>query len=133
MEFDLPILFVRDRAKQLATQYPALATRGPELERQLEAAGLPILDGLGQFYGGNSPEERRASYEQFLRALRPGVNQLIIHCGYDDAELQAVTSSASRRDGDRRIFSDPETATLLEELHIRVISWKEFRKLRDAP
>ena len=41
-----------------------------------------------------------------------------------------MTNSAARRDGDRRIFTDPETARILEEEQIQVITWREFREMQ---
>ena len=61
-------------------------------------------------------------------SIRPST-ELIIHCGYDNQELQAITNSASRRDGDRRIFSDPDVAALIRKLDIEIISWRQFRKM----
>ena len=67
---------------------------------------------MAQLYGEEPDRSRRDAYLETLRNLRPGVSQLIIHCGYDDAELNAITSSAPRRDEDRRVFSDPEVERL---------------------
>lgn len=129
IEYDLPVLFFKpdEKARQA---YPALAEKGEKLVAALRERKLPVLDGLLQFYEGETLAERRENYRRALSAMPPGVHQLIIHCGYDDAELRAITSSASRRDGDRQIFSDPEMAEWLKEQGIQVITWKQFRKMQ---
>jgi predicted glycoside hydrolase/deacetylase ChbG (UPF0249 family) len=129
VEYDLPVLFIRQFPALLALEYPGLAARGPSLVKQLDAFKLPILDNIGQFYGGDTHEGRQQQYIDFLDGLKPGVSELIIHCGYDNPELQAITESSSRRDGDRRIFMDPATAALVKELGIEVITWKQFREM----
>jgi predicted glycoside hydrolase/deacetylase ChbG (UPF0249 family) len=129
LEYDLPVLFVRDSDGETAKEYPALAQRGEELTKLLDEHKLPVLDQLAQFYGGDTHEERHQNYMKLLRTLKPGVTELIIHCGYDNEELRAITNSASRRDGDRRIFSDPDIAALIRELNIEVISWRQFREM----
>ena len=129
LEYDLPVLFIREFPPPVAEEYPGLASRGPAMVKQLDSRGLPILNSIGQFYDGNSHEERQQKYVDFLGELKPGVSELIIHCGYDNAELQAITNSSSRRDGDRRIFTDPAIAALVNELGIEVITWKQFREM----
>ena len=129
LEYDLPVLFVRDADGSTAREYPALAERGAELLKKLEARKLPVLDRLAQFYGGDTHQERRENYLQTIRTLQPGVTELIIHCGYDNQELRAITNSAARRDGDRRIFSDPAVAALIKELGIEVVTWRQLRAM----
>lgn len=132
LEYDLPVLFLRSIVGPVAEEHPALRERGAELLAALDGRKLPVLDGLAQFYGGETHGERVQNYRETLRTLPPGVSQLIIHCGYDDAELRAVTTSASRRDGDRRIFMDPAIAEEIERLGIEVITWKQFREMAEA-
>ncbi len=128
LEYDLPVLFLR-RPDETVSRIPGLAERFDAVLAELDQRGFPVLDRLEQFYGGSSHAERRQKYVDTLRSLRPGVTQIIIHCGYDNAELQAITSSSSRRDGDRRIFTEPEMAALIEEEGIDVVGWKQLREI----
>jgi chitin disaccharide deacetylase len=130
LEFDLPVLFIRKITPEVARGYPVLAGRGQAMIDRLSSRRFPLLDNIGQFYDGDSHEKRHRQYVDFLRDLPAGVSELIIHCGYDDAELRAITDSASRRDGDRRIFTDPATVALVKDLRIEVITWKQFREMQ---
>jgi predicted glycoside hydrolase/deacetylase ChbG (UPF0249 family) len=129
LETDLPVLFLRklDRAGSLA--YPHLAVGRSKFLPQLDERKLPVLDSLLQFYDGDSHEQRRARYVDALRSLQPGVTELIVHCGIDNEELRAITNSSSRRDGDRRIFTEPEIRDLIREQGVELISWRQFREM----
>jgi predicted glycoside hydrolase/deacetylase ChbG (UPF0249 family) len=131
LEYNLPVLFLRDQGERVMREYPALKEIGPQLLAALDKRKMPVLDGLAQFYGGDSHEERHDNYLKTLRNLPAGVSELIIHCGIADDELRAVTNSAERRDGDRRIFTDPATAAEIKRLGIELITWKQFREMTE--
>ncbi|NOY42957.1 MAG: ChbG/HpnK family deacetylase [Planctomycetes bacterium] len=129
-EFNLPVLMLREFDEKKKREYPALVLeRAGKLAKKLEDGGFPLLDRLAQFYEGDTYEERHARYVETLRNLQPGFNQLIIHCGYADDELRAITSSAERRDGDRRVFMDPQIAKMIESLDIEVVTWKQLSEM----
>jgi predicted glycoside hydrolase/deacetylase ChbG (UPF0249 family) len=115
IELDLPILITRTTDSPEVRGHPGLRERGKELVAALDAKKLPVLDSLVQ--------------AAKIGQLPPGVSQLIIHCGYADEELRAVTASAADRDRDRRVFTDPETAARIKRLGVELISWKKFREL----
>ncbi len=132
MKYDLPMLFLRKIEGPLVERYPSLRNRGKTLLAALDARHFPVLDNLVQFYSGNTHEQRVESYKKTFQTLPPGVSQLIIHCGFADDELRAITGSAVNRDGDRRIFTDPAMAAEIKNLGIEVISWKQFRAMTEA-
>ncbi len=129
LEYDLPILFFKSMDPQMEKAYPALAARFQKSVAQLTERKLPLLDTLLQFYGGNVPEQRKQNYYDELAKIGPGVTQLIIHCGYDNDELRAITDSATRRNQDRVIFTDNAMREFLKSQNINLISWKQFRNL----
>jgi chitin disaccharide deacetylase len=102
------------------------------LFERLEASGLPMLDVLvlDIFPPGvraDTYESRKAVYETVLRRLKPGVNQIIVHLGSDDPELRHITHSWRDRYNEFRIFTEPDTQKLLEELDIQLIGWREMQ------
>jgi chitin disaccharide deacetylase len=128
-QYDLPILFFKSLSKEMRTEYPAIAERFETSVAQLTERKLPLLDGLLQFYGGNNLELREKTYFDALKNLKPGVTQLIIHCGYDNDELRAITDSSVRRDHDRRLFTEDKTQQWINDERLKIITWRQFREL----
>lgn len=134
IEYNLPILFIRRRDRSTGTSKldQEVAERTQELIKALDEKKLPILDSLAQYYSVE-PDVRPKIYLKTLRELKPGVTQIIIHCGVDDAELKAITSSSSNRDHDRRIFIDPEVIQEVKSMGVEIISWKQFHEMTMNP
>ncbi len=127
LEYKIPVLFVRAKpGDEIARRYPGVI----KMAKQLEQQGMPVLDAMYQFYTRGTLQSRREKYLDTLRSLPPGVSEIIIHCGYNDEELRAVTSSAPIRDTDRAIFMDPDVVKEIKEMNIEVIGWKDFQQLR---
>jgi chitin disaccharide deacetylase len=79
------------------------------------------------------PNLTRASMEEFylqaIQDLRPGLNQLIVHPGYDDAELRGITGEqkafgASWRQHDLDILTGSRFKRSLEENGVVVTDWR---------
>lgn len=127
LEYNLPLMMIRNIDPAIAQGYPDLVKKNAEYIRILEAKGLPPIDYLFQFYEGKDHGARQERYLNTFRNLKPGVTQMIIHCGYDDAELQGITGSHFLRDDDRRVFSDPAVKQEIEAMGIEIISWQQLR------
>ena len=132
VEYNLPVMIIRNIDPALAAGYPDLVRRNGEFIEQLEAEGLPPIDYLYQFYDGKDHDARQKRYLDTIRNLKPGVTQMIIHCGYSHSELQAITGSHFLRDDDRRIFSDPAVRQQIEAMGVEIIDWTRLREMRQA-
>lgn len=92
---------------------------------------------IDHIYTAN-PEDYKKGMAQYytgvLQALQPGVNALLIHTAYDDAEMQGVSIDhpdwgAAWRQADYDFFTGEECRKLLKEQGIQLITWREVGKL----
>src|SRR4029077_1738267 len=73
-------------------------------------------------------------YANAIKNLKPGVTEIIVHLGYDDAELRAVMVDhadygAAWRQRDYDVVTSPEFKKLLEDNHVILIHWSDLKKL----
>jgi chitin disaccharide deacetylase len=85
-----------------------------------------------------SPEVNAANWKAFytnaIKNLKPGVTEIIVHLGHDDAELQAVTVDhpdygAAWRQRDYDAVTSPELKKAIDDNHVILIRWKDLKKL----
>lgn len=73
-------------------------------------------------------------YETAIKNLKPGLSEMIVHLGHDDAELQAVTLDhpdygSAWRQRDYDFVTSGEFKKILEENHIVLTKWRDLQKL----
>ena len=79
------------------------------------------------------PAEKWADfYRDALKNLPAGVTEFVIHLGYDDEEMRAATREratwgAAWRQRDFDFFTNAEFQKILQQRHIRLITWREIR------
>src|SRR5712664_4158041 len=78
--------------------------------------------------------EWRDFYVNAVKNLKPGLTEMIVHLGHDDAELQAVTLDhpdygSLWRQRDYDVVTSPEFKKAFEENHITLVKWKDLKKL----
>jgi chitin disaccharide deacetylase len=128
IEYNLPIMFTRQATdSRLQALYPALRGRGQQLIDALDSHHLPVLSSVLMLYQGGEHETRKRRYLTAFEGLPPGVNEVIIHCGIANDELNAITSSSTFRDSDRRLFMDPEVKAQLDRMGIGLTNWRRFQ------
>jgi predicted glycoside hydrolase/deacetylase ChbG (UPF0249 family) len=128
IEYKLPIMFTRQATDaRMEAAYPALRGRGQQLVDALDRHQLPVLASVVMFYQSGDHDMRKRHYLDAFAKLPEGVSEVIVHCGVDNAELSAITSSATLRDSDRRFVTDPEVRAELDRLGISLTTWREFQ------
>jgi hypothetical protein len=80
------------------------------------------------------PADWNTFYTNAIKNLKPGVTEIIVHLGHDDAELQAVTVDhpdygSAWRQRDYDVVTSPEFKRALKENHVILIRWKDLKKL----
>jgi chitin disaccharide deacetylase len=116
---------------------PFLAVRTPDAPKELLSL-LSDKDVILDSVLIAGPQVGAANWKTFysnaIKNLKPGVTEIIVHLGHDDAELQAVTVDhpdygAAWRQRDYDAVTSPEFKKALDENHIILINWKDLKKL----
>lgn len=83
-------------------------------------------------------DQWKAFYLNAIANLKPGLTEMIVHLGRDDAELQAVTVNhepygSAWRQRDYDVVTSPEFRKALQDHHVIVVTWKELQKVAQQP
>ena len=115
---------------------PFLALRnnpfgGPPMP--LEPNDIP-LDALIQAFEDGPADKWKAFYLNAIANLKPGLTEIIVHLGHDDAELQAVTVNhapwgSAWRQRDYDAVNSPEFKKALQDNAVILIKWRDLQKL----
>jgi predicted glycoside hydrolase/deacetylase ChbG (UPF0249 family) len=80
-----------------------------------------------------TPAEWLRFYLDAIRHLKPGLTQIIVHLGYDDAELGAITAGydvydAKWRQRDYDVMTSPEFRQALKANDVVLVTWRDIGK-----
>jgi predicted glycoside hydrolase/deacetylase ChbG (UPF0249 family) len=78
-------------------------------------------------------EEWRKYYLDAIRNLKPGLTVILVHLGYDDAELRAVTTGwdswgADWRQRDYDVLTSAEFRQSLKDNNVVLVTWRDIQK-----
>jgi predicted glycoside hydrolase/deacetylase ChbG (UPF0249 family) len=72
-------------------------------------------------------EDREQEYIKVIKKLPAGISQIIIHTGHDNEELKNIMDNSASRQYDFSVFTDTNKKEAIDELGIKLISWKDLR------
>ena len=120
-EYNLPFLAPRQ-----------LAERGP-LHSALSEKDI-LLDSLVMANPSVHADAWKDFYSEAIKNLKPGLTEMIVHLGHDDAELQAVMVDhpdfgSAWRQRDYDFVTSSEFRKVLQENNVILVKWKDLQKL----
>ena len=78
----------------------------------------------------DSFENYREYIYELYRTFEPGVTETYIHPAVECDELKAITGGWQHRVWEYRLFSDPKTRQHIDALGIRLINYRDLKKMR---
>jgi chitin disaccharide deacetylase len=115
---------------------PFLAVRMPGAERLLASLSEKdiVLDALVIASPTVHADQWQEFYLNAVRNLKPGLTEMIVHLGHDDAELQAITVDhpdygSAWRQRDYNVVTSPEFQKALQDNQVILVKWKDLQKL----
>lgn len=123
-EYRLPFLAVRDG--------PRAAPQGLFSDRDV------VLDALIVASTDVPRDQWKAFYLNAIANLKPGLTQIIVHLGHDDAELQAVMVDhepygSAWRQRDYDVMTSAEFQKALRDNHVVLVTWRDVQRAAQQP
>jgi chitin disaccharide deacetylase len=93
-----------------------------------------LIDGV-IIAGPEVPRDKwKAFYLDAIANVKPGLTEMIVHLGRDDAELQAVTVNhepygSAWRQRDYDVVTSAEFRKALQDHHVILVTWRELQKV----
>jgi predicted glycoside hydrolase/deacetylase ChbG (UPF0249 family) len=118
---------------------PFLGVKGAPFDSVKGLTSRDVLLDAVVIAGENIPRDQwKKFYLDAITALKPGVTELIVHLGHDDAELQAVTVDhepygSAWRQRDYDVVTSAEFRKALADNHVVLIGWKDIARAMRQP
>jgi predicted glycoside hydrolase/deacetylase ChbG (UPF0249 family) len=122
-----------------AYRLPFLAVRAPAVAMHVPLSEMDILPDAVLIADENIARDQwKPWYLNAIAGLKPGLTEIIVHLGHDDAELRAVMVNhepygSAWRQRDLDVVSSPEFRKALQDNHVVLVTWRELQKLALQP
>jgi chitin disaccharide deacetylase len=105
----------------------------PKLISSIDTTGI-LVDNFIMAYAMTTSDKWANFYNYNLLHLKPGLNELVFHLGFDNDELRAVPTGqtdygSTWRQQDYNYATGPEFKALLKQNGIYLITWGEIQKV----
>ena len=144
--YKIPVMFPGGHNTSIAQQNKTVATSMESIRQTgklIWNAGLPVLDDLHSVdYGtplpkgvaptaANRAKYKVAQYKTELKALKPGLTMIIMHCTYPTEVFEHISASGPGRKADLDAMLSPELKKFIQKEGIIITTWRELKQRRD--
>lgn len=132
MDTGIPVMMFGGHMQHISQSALFLRWYLRKAAERLWNAGLPVLDDLVLDPSGEGTyEERRARVIGYMRDMKPGITQMIVHCTQPTAEFSKISGSGAKRLDELKIVTDPEVKKFVQDNGIILTTWRELKERRD--
>ena len=132
IEMNIPVMFPGGHMEYISKEKPDMVEPARAMAKMLWDAGLPVLDDIHTGgYGVKTPADKKGQIINFLRTVKPGITQFIVHCTRPTEIFQFIAASGGMRLAELEAMTDPEVRKVVEEEKITLTTWKELKQRRD--
>jgi len=123
-EYRVPFFIFKVDAPQYAPLYASMSEKDKALLMETTAIANPSVPA----------EKWKEFYANAIKNLKPGLNEIIVHLAYDDAESQAIMVDhpdygAAWRQRDYNVVTSPEFKQWLADNKVVLIRYRDLAKL----
>jgi predicted glycoside hydrolase/deacetylase ChbG (UPF0249 family) len=127
--------------QRLGKEYGLMVLAPPSYLKMLAPKLVPLIDTTGVLvdnfimaYQMTPADKWKGFYNYNLQHLKPGLNELVFHLGFDNDELRAVTTGqtdygSAWRQQDYNYATSAEFKTQLKQKGIYLVTWGEIQKV----
>ena len=102
-----------------------------EVIGMLDNYNLPRLDNFGSVPKGDTYEEVKMNFFKLVKAIEPGLTEIIFHPSFETGNMKTITGSWQQRAWEADMFADPEVISFFRENDIILTTWREIMERFD--
>jgi hypothetical protein len=131
IEKQIPIMMMGGGGSETASRAPELMAQLNQAAQMVWDGGLPVLDYLQTSTADT--KDAKAMVEALiknLRALKPGITQIILHGTRPGANFKAISSSGGKREAELEMVLSDKVKQVIAEEGIILTTYKELMERR---
>lgn len=132
VEKQIPILIAGGHLQFASVEDAEAVALLAGVAKEVWAAGLPVLDDVHTAtYGWKDAALKKTNMIRDLKAMQPGVMEVILHCTRPSDVFEKIADSGPTRLADLELMLDDDVRQVIEEEGIILTTWRELKLRRD--